>query len=228
MLDGVTEIRRVFLSHTSELRAHPAARSFIHAAEEAVTTVGDAVSDMRYFEVRDTLPARTCREKVGAADIYVLIAGFRYGSLVPDLRPQVSYTELEFDTAADLGIERLVFLIAEDAVAPGAMFLDPEHGGRQVAFRAKARNGATAGTVTSPDDLKAQLIHALSQLPRPLGETTPAARRVWDIPLPVEEFTGRGDLLDHLDRTLGDSGRAVIHAVTGIGGVGKTQTSGSS
>ena len=213
----------MFLSPTAELRLHPAPRSLIHAAEEAVATVGDAVSDMRYFEVRDTLPAQICQEKVRDADIYVLVAGFRYGSLVPDLQPPVSYTELEFDTATDLGMQRLVFLVAEDAIAPGAMFLDPEHGARRMAFRTKARTGTTAGTVTSPDDLKAQLIHALGQLPRPRRADAPA-RRIWDIPPSVEAFTGRAELLGQLDQALRDSGRVVVHAVTGIGGVGKTST----
>ena len=159
----------------------------------------------------------------------VLIAGFRYGSPVRD-RPEVSYTELEHETAEQRGMPRLVFLLGEDTEGPAAMFGDLEHGARQHAFRGRlAGSGVTTATVTSPAELETALLQALTALPRPEQQPAPTAaantaveRRVWTIPARVRGFTGRAELLAELEAALRSGGPTVVQAVTGMGGIGKT------
>ncbi|HWI00323.1 MAG TPA: FxSxx-COOH system tetratricopeptide repeat protein [Propionibacteriaceae bacterium] len=222
--------RRVFLSHTSELRRFPVRRSFVASAEEAIARAGDAVADMAYFTAREEQPSQVCRDLVLDADVFVVIVGFRYGSLVRD-SPQLSYTELEHETAEQAGIPRLVFLLSEETEGPATMFDDVQHGARQHAFRARlSDSGVTTATVSSPAELEIALFQALSTLPR-VRPTRPAegvialapeVRPVWTIPPRLREFTGRSELLDKLDSTVGSRGPTVIQAVTGMGGIGKT------
>ncbi|HEV8559117.1 MAG TPA: hypothetical protein VGR06_22430, partial [Actinophytocola sp.] len=64
MADRPPPPRRVFISHTSELREH----GFVAAAESAIGSAGDSVSDMKYFPARDAPAAQVCREAVQEAD----------------------------------------------------------------------------------------------------------------------------------------------------------------
>ena len=171
--------RRVFLSHTSELREFPHDRSFVAAAEAAVIRAGDAIADMAYFPARDDRPADFCRDAVGGCDVYVGLIGLRYGSPVRD-RPDVSYTELEFEAATAAGLVRLVFLLDEDAVLPipAAQLQDEDPGrrARQRAFRGRLRDaGIMTATVASPDQLEVALLQALQESrPAPIAATVPA------------------------------------------------------
>ena len=226
---------RVFVSHTAELRRYPAGRSFVEAAEHAVSRAGGVVADMAYFTAREDKPAGYCREQVGRADVYAGIIGFRYGSPVRD-EPGLSYTELEFAEAAELGVPRLVFVLDENAVLPlpGVFLSDPVFGERQRAFRERVQDaGITVQLVGSPAELELGLFQALTDLQHTAGgrggrdaaadgggQRGVAVRLA---PRPVF-LAGREELLAGLDARLA-AGRGAgpgVVVLCGLGGAGKT------
>ena len=146
----------MFLSHTSELREFPRGASYVDAAERAVSAAGHVIVDMAGFPAADLPAAQLCAGRVRGCDVYVGVLGTRYGSPVRD-KPEVSYTELEFEAATEAGLPRLVFLLdtgADDVRIPLSMLIDREFGARQDAFRGRVRDsGLVTGSFANPAGL---------------------------------------------------------------------------
>ena len=149
------------MSHTSELSTFPAERSFVQVALDGVSRAGRAYVDMRYFAAREGQPADYCRERVRGCGVYVGVIGFRYGSMVPGL--DVSYTELEFLTAGEAGIPRLVFLLDERTPLPLSM-VDHDRTAAE-GFRQRLQDaGVIVGRFSSPSELDLGVYQALTEL----------------------------------------------------------------
>jgi tetratricopeptide repeat protein/NB-ARC domain-containing protein len=162
--------------------------------------------------------------------VYVGVLGTRYGSPVRD-RPEVSYTELEFDAATQAGLDRLVFLLdteVADVGIPVRALIDIEFGARQEAFRRRVReSGLITASFASPAALGQLVERSLRELARKRrgpGLGPPGGGlRVWNIPTRNRGFTGRERLLTAMRERLLGGDRAVVQALNGMGGVGKTQ-----
>jgi hypothetical protein len=165
---------RVFLSHTSELRKYPTAGSYINKAERAVSAAGHAIVDMADFAAIDQAPAAVCEQRVRNCDVLVGIYGLRYGSPVRD-QPEVSYTELEFITATEAAMPRLIFVInaeSEEHGLPPTALLDRDYGDRQEAFIQRVKDaGLTLQFFRNPDDLKGLVERSLRVLAESVAAT---------------------------------------------------------
>jgi tetratricopeptide (TPR) repeat protein len=239
---------RVFLSHTSDLGSDADQGSFVAAAVRAVIRARHAVADMAYFAARDTSPAEVCAATVARSDVYVGIIGLRYGSPVRD-RPDVSYTELEFEAAGAHGQPRLIFLIREGSRSLPRRRQSAKHQARQRAFRDRLMEaGLIVQQVASPVELELGLYQALVELgPAPEAPARLARAQALLASLPTDVlpppaplpagprmpigpnplFVGRGEELLGIATALKGGGPTValgqVVASTGLGGLGKTQ-----
>jgi hypothetical protein len=157
---------RVVLSHATYLRYYPTGRSYVDAAQEAVTRAGHAVRDMKFLVAADCDPAEQCKAMVEDADVYTGIIGSHFGSMVPGR--DLSYTELEFETATHLRLPRLMFLLPMSGPLRIPIRQPAEHTARQQAFRRRVQDesGVMTAHVETPAELELKIFQALVELSR--------------------------------------------------------------
>jgi Domain of unknown function (DUF4062) len=104
---------------------------------------------------------RESRRLVNEADIYVGIFAHRYGFVPTD--QEISITEMEYDLAKERGIDRLIFLMADDhPIVIG----DVEFGvgaDKITGFKKRLRDETVVNFFNSPEQLSASVIFSLSQ-----------------------------------------------------------------
>ena len=125
------------------------------AVERAISAAGHVIADMADFPAANLPSAELCTDRVRGCEVYVGVLGTRYGSPVRDV-PEVSYTELEFDTATEAGLDRLVFVLdtaADNVGIPVSALIDEQFGARQAAFRARVQGGLVVQPFTDPATL---------------------------------------------------------------------------
>jgi len=240
--DGARDMAawRVFISHTSELREFPKGMSYVAAVERAISAAGHVAVDMTDFPAADEAPAQLCAERVRECDVYIGVLGTRYGSPVRD-KQEVSYTELEFDTATEAGLDRLVFLLDTDADHVGiplSRSIDREFGDRQDVFRRRVQQSQlVTQSFASPDALRLLVERSLRELAetrRRIGsgikreqvpaEPQPARASKFVNPPPAVApswFQNRQVETGLLAKYVTDPGIRMV-SVAGRGGIGKT------
>ena len=212
--------RRVFLSHTSELRKFPSGTSFVDAAEAAVIGNGDAVTDMLYFVAQDAKVSDECREAVQRADIFVLICGS--GTAVRSATKPSSRT-LSSSIKPLVNSVSHAWFSSLDRTPYAPRFFSDQFADRQTAFRTllESANRMTV-TVNTPAKSASRLLKELTAERRTQGRGNPLGR-LWTIPAHNPDYIGRERFIKHLHASMTSEDRPV-RAITGIAGLGKSTT----
>lgn len=84
------------------------------AAVQAILKAGHIPAGMELFTAGDKSQMETIKRWIDASDVYMLILGGRYGSIEPTT--SLSYTELEYDYAAEKEKPLFSVVITEDAL----------------------------------------------------------------------------------------------------------------
>lgn len=193
---------------------------------------------MEEFGARAAHPTEVCRQKLESCDLYVGVFGCHYGSVPKG--GDCSMTELEFRTAIDKDMPRLIFVSDDDFRAPASLHQPKKNYNRQQALRREAMADLAVDTFgNDPDKLANAVASAVSNWlrnrkkrkrapckPAPKPEPAPSPRTgpLHQLPSDIPDFTGRAKELDTLITALDrdDGNAAVVTAIRGMGGIGKT------
>lgn len=212
---------RIFLSCTSvDLKLHRAAvRRMVDAFDEHPVVMED-------FGARDGDATEVSLERVLSCDVFVLLLGWRYGS-IPSGETR-SVTHLEYLAAKEHGMPRLIILADPSTEAddgPNAIFpadvRDIEHVAQLKVFREEVGHDRVVATFTSADNAAAvvapALYHLLASIP------THGPRPPFKLPPRAPEFVGRQqELRDLCNRLRAGQSVGLSALVAGLAGVGKS------
>lgn len=134
---------------------------------EAIQRLQQVVVGMEWFGSDPDSPMETCIRRVKESSIFILIVGFRYGSISPQL--DKSITQVEYETAIEANIPTLVYII-DDAQPVSLQDVDFENSSKLQEFKKKLKSNHVISTFTTPDDLG---LKVLSDLQRELAKIEP-------------------------------------------------------
>jgi hypothetical protein len=183
-----------------------------------------------YLPDSDTVE-KSCLEDVGICDLYVLIAGHRYGFQPPEDNPEgLSITHLEFRRAGECGIPRVALLRMNIPDVRLSDLEDPARAPLVRAFRDEVAREVRPAEFTNLEGLIQGLstgvqgeLDKLARLDQQPAGPVAVGRVLRLAPRPVF-LAGREELLAELNALLtGDGGAGPrVVALCGPGGAGKT------
>lgn len=129
---------------------------------------------MEEFGARSATPLETCLSQVEECDVYVGIIAFRRGSV--ESKSGKPFTRLEYERAAELRKEVLIYLADEDTACFPYSQIDksPKERGQIDTFKELLRECHTVQTFSTPEDLAEKIGSDLRRYLNPRTDLEPS------------------------------------------------------
>jgi hypothetical protein len=147
---------RIYVSSTYE-----DLKPYRQAVREALQRLGHDDVAMEIYVAGPERPVDRCLKDVAGSDLYVGIFAMRYGYVPPG--HDRSITELEYRTAVDNGIDRLVFLLHDEAAWPIKHVDGGLKGERIQALREELRQELLCSFFKTADELSSLVAIAVTR-----------------------------------------------------------------
>jgi Domain of unknown function (DUF4062) len=146
---------KVFLSSTSRDLADY--REAVHRALDGLP--GFQLIKMEDFGARDASAKDLCTRLVRDSDLFVGLMGHYYGSCPPN--ETISFTELEYRTANDAGLPRLMFAAPDEFPIAASLRESDASFERQQALRREVMSERVVASFATPEQLASAVTKAL-------------------------------------------------------------------
>jgi tetratricopeptide (TPR) repeat protein len=223
---GALDVKKVMVSSTAlDLPEHR------KQARDACLRQGMFPLMMEHLPASDDDAIAESLRMVNEADIYLGVFAYRYGYVPKGY--DISITEMEYQSAVERGIPRLIFLMHEKHPLTVADVERGENAARLEALKVQLKAEHVVNFFISPAELQARIINSLSRyhqtnLTAPAAPAHTIAESVYDTAIPLQPATrlvGRDNELVQLKQRLFNGGSVALTALNGLPGVGKTALS---
>lgn len=160
---------------------------------------------MEFFGARTNLPIETCLEEVRRSDVLVVILGYRYGSLVPEM--DISFSEAEYREGHRLGKPCLVYLRDENVpILPKYIERDSEKIKLLDRFKNILQSRHTVAIFKDSHDLSVSVVADLSRTAQALEDSAKAEEEEEKLKSPISPLEEINQIIEEaIDKGIGES-----------------------
>lgn len=138
------------------------------AVRDCLAQLEAVVRGMEYFGSKPGSPIEECLSVVRSCKVYIGIVGMRYGS-VPD-GDERSMTHLEYDEAQRVELPSLIYIIDEENQPLLPKYVETGTGAEKLRqFKELLKKRHVVSFFTTPDDLRARILHDVPELLKGIG-----------------------------------------------------------